>query len=55
MTPRLTAEFWISAYLARLRLADIMAYLVNRGDAQAGAVLIKLSTLDGQEIGRAHV
>ncbi|MDO7733738.1 MAG: DUF1491 family protein [Paracoccaceae bacterium] len=47
MTPRLTAEFWVSAYLARLRLADIMAYLVKRGDAQAGAVLVKLSTLDG--------
>ena len=47
MTPRLTAEFWVSAYLARLRLADIPAYVTARGDATAGAVLVKLATLDG--------
>jgi len=48
MTPRLTADFWVRAYLARLRLADIPAFVVARGDATAGAVLVKLSTLDGQ-------
>jgi hypothetical protein len=48
MTPRLTAEFWVQAYLARLRLSDIPAFVVARGDATAGAVLIKLNTLDGQ-------
>lgn len=47
MAPRLTAEFWVRAYLARLRLADIPAYVVARGDATAGAVLVKLATLDG--------
>ena len=45
---RLTAEFWVSAYLARLRLADIPAFVVARGDATAGAILVKSSTLDGQ-------
>ena len=45
---RLTAEFWIQAYLARLRLADIPAFVTARGDATAGAVLVKLNTLDGQ-------
>jgi len=45
---RLTAEFWVSAYLARLRLADIPAFVVKKGDLTAGAVLIKLNTLDGQ-------
>lgn len=45
---RLTAEFWVQAYLARLRLADIPAFVVARGDATAGAVLVKSSTLDGQ-------
>lgn len=45
---RLTAEFWVQAYLARLRLADIPAFVVARGDDTAGAVLIKLNTLDGQ-------
>ncbi|MCF1708037.1 DUF1491 family protein [Tabrizicola sp. J26] len=48
MTPRLTAEFWVQAYLARLRLADIPAYLTKRGDPTAGAVLVKVATLDGR-------
>jgi hypothetical protein len=45
---RLTAEFWVTAYLARLRLADIPVFVVARGDATAGAFLVKLNTLDGQ-------
>jgi hypothetical protein len=48
MQPRLTAEFWVQAYLARLRLADIPAFVTARGDATAGAVVVKLNTLDGQ-------
>jgi hypothetical protein len=48
VTPRLTADFWVRAYLARLRLADIPAYVTAKGDAQAGAVLVKLATLDGK-------
>ncbi len=48
MTPRLTAEFWVQAYLARLRLADIPAFLTKKGDATAGAVLVKVATLDGR-------
>ena len=46
--PRLTAEFWVQAYLARLRLADIPAFVTARGDATAGAVVVKLNTLDGR-------
>lgn len=45
---RLTADLWVSAYLARLRLADIPAYLTARGDPTAGAVVVKCATLDGQ-------
>jgi hypothetical protein len=45
---RLTAEFWVQAYLTRLRLTDIAAFVVAHGDDTAGAVLIKLNTLDGQ-------
>jgi hypothetical protein len=48
MTARLAAGVWVSAYLARLRLAAIPAYVVARGDAAAGAVIVKLATLDGQ-------
>ena len=47
MTPRRTADFWVRAYLARLRLAGIPAYVTARGDATAGAVMVKLATLDG--------
>ena len=48
MSARLTADFWVRAYLARLQAAHIPAYIVARGDATAGAVLVKLATLDGQ-------
>ncbi|MDT8854517.1 DUF1491 family protein [Paracoccaceae bacterium Fryx2] len=48
MTARLTADFWVRAYLTRLRLAGIPVYVTARGDATAGAVLVKLATLDGQ-------
>ena len=45
---RLTAQFWVHAYLARLRLNDIPAFVTAHGDDTAGAVLVKLNTLDGQ-------
>jgi hypothetical protein len=48
MQPRLTAEFWVQTYLTRLRLADIPAFVTARGDATAGAVIVKLNTLDGR-------
>lgn len=47
---KLTADIWVSAYLTRLRLKDIPAFVVKRGDATAGAVLVKLNTLDGQAL-----
>ena len=45
---RLTAEFWVQAYLTRLRLNDIPAFVTAHGDDTAGAVLVKLNTLDGK-------
>ena len=48
MTNRLTARFWVDAYLTRLRLYDIPAFVVAHGDDHAGAVLVKLNTLNGQ-------
>ena len=36
MSARLSASFWVQAYLTRLRLADIPAFVVARGDATAG-------------------
>ncbi|MEM9580802.1 MAG: DUF1491 family protein [Pseudomonadota bacterium] len=44
---RLTARFWVDAYLARLRFANIPAFVVIHGDDTAGAVLVKANTLDG--------
>ena len=45
---RLTADFWVHAYLARLRQYDIAAFVAAHGDDTAGAVLVKLNTLDGR-------
>jgi len=45
--PRLAAGLWVSAYLVRLRLADIPAYVTAKGDGEAGAVVVKLALLDG--------
>jgi hypothetical protein len=45
---RLTADIWVAAYLARLRLEAIPAYVMRRGDATAGAVVVKVATLDGR-------
>lgn len=46
--PRLASGVWVSAYLRRLALANIPAYVLRHGDDTAGAVLVKCATLDGQ-------
>ena len=45
--PRLTASFWVHAYLRRLSLANIPAFVVQKGDETAGAVFVKSNSLDG--------
>ncbi|MCX7287469.1 MAG: DUF1491 family protein [Rhodobacterales bacterium] len=52
MAPRLASGVWVAAYLTRLRLADIPAYVTAKGDATAGAVVVKVALLDGTA--RAH-
>ncbi|MDO5706673.1 MAG: DUF1491 family protein [Paracoccus sp. (in: a-proteobacteria)] len=44
---RLATGLWVAAYLARLGQAHIPAYVVARGDATAGAVLVKCARLNG--------
>ena len=45
---RLATEFWVHAYIKRLELQNIPAYVVSHGDNTAGAVLVKVATLDGR-------
>ena len=45
---RLATEFWVHAYIKRLELQNIPAYVIVHGDNTAGAVLVKVATLDGQ-------
>ena len=40
----------MDAYLTRLRMFDIPAFVVAHGDDTGGAVLVKLSTLDGKAV-----
>jgi hypothetical protein len=47
---KLTSRFWADAYLARLRMFEIPAFVVTHGDDTGGAVLIKLNTLDGNAV-----
>lgn len=45
---RLSTDFWVAAYLTRLEMAAIPAFLTAKGDPTAGAVLIKVATMDGR-------
>lgn len=45
---RLATGLWVSAYLARLQAEGISTYVNAKGDATAGAVLVKLATMDGK-------
>lgn len=47
MQPRLRAELWVRAYLKRLELQNIPAYIAARGQPDSGAVMVKCATLDG--------
>jgi hypothetical protein len=44
---RVKSHIWVSAYLRRLNSAFASAVLIRRGDADAGAIYIKVATLDG--------
>ncbi|CUX80790.1 MAG: hypothetical protein HLUCCA05_06515 [Roseibaca calidilacus] len=44
---RLATGIWVAAYLKRLQLAGIPAYVIAKGDTTAGAVLVKLALMDG--------
>lgn len=45
---RVTADFWVGAYLARLSGEGIFAHVAAKGDPTAGAVAVKVATMRGQ-------
>lgn len=47
----LKTDFWASALIRRAEIAGAFAAVVRKGDPDGGAVLVKVSTLDG----RAHL
>ncbi|MEQ1619704.1 MAG: DUF1491 family protein [Terricaulis sp.] len=44
----LKTDFWASALIRRASGAGAFAGVVRRGDADAGAVLVKVATMDGR-------
>jgi len=49
---RLAADLWVKAYLRRLQIEHIPAYVAAKGDPTAGAVVVKTATLDGRAVAR---
>ncbi|GIU68037.1 DUF1491 family protein [Candidatus Phycosocius spiralis] len=47
MTSEVRTDFWVHALLRTVQTHGGMAYVVRRGDDNAGAVLIKITKLDG--------
>jgi hypothetical protein len=45
--PRLTSEFWISAYKKVLEAHAIPIFVVQKGDSKAGAIIVRFSDLQG--------
>jgi hypothetical protein len=46
MAARLTSDFWVTAYLARLSGEGIFAHVAHKGDPTAGAVAVKIATMN---------
>ena len=45
---RLATGIWVDAYRKRLDMMGVPATILRKGDATAGAVLIKVATMDGR-------
>jgi hypothetical protein len=48
MSAELKTDFWASALIRRAQIAGAFAGVVRKGDTDAGAVLVKVATLDGR-------
>ena len=43
---RLRSKIWVQAYLKRLEIQTIPAYVMAHGDDHSGAILVKISKMD---------
>lgn len=46
MLPRLKAEIWVKAHIRRCFATDMAAFLRHRGEAESGAVLLKINRFE---------
>ncbi|MEM6851176.1 MAG: DUF1491 family protein [Pseudomonadota bacterium] len=44
---QLKAEIWVQAYMRQRMGAGLSCYVARRGDADAGAIFVKIARLDG--------
>jgi hypothetical protein len=47
---RLTSSFWVQAYIKKLNLIGVPAFVVSHGDDTAGAIIVKVNKLNGDAI-----
>jgi len=46
--PRVTSEFWVSAYKQVLEGQAIPLFVIKKGNAAAGAIIVRISDLQGK-------
>ena len=47
---RLTSSFWVQAYIKKLNLLGVPAFVVSHGDDTAGAIIVKVNKLNGDVV-----
>ena len=47
---RLTSSFWVQAYIKKLNLMGVPAFVVSHGDDTAGAIIVKVNKLNGDAV-----
>ena len=47
---RVNSSFWVQAYIKRLNLMGVPAFVVSHGDDTAGAIIVKVNKLNGDAI-----
>lgn len=48
MQERVSASLWVDALIRRATIGAASAFVLQRGDAERGDVVVKVSTLDGK-------